>query len=207
MMQNIFALKKVRVGGLLAVAFLLLFLWLCSAAIIESSVGALKENMGLALALMLFKAVGLCAFPLLSYILWERGYSERLFLGLLALAFIFEIPYDLCFFGKPFSFEGQNPLFGGAVCMAMLYFISRFEERRRALLFKAIMILAALAWMLMLNVRCGVVLCLVAGALSLAKSREGQYIWGAIACGICFALSPYYILTPLSFALIHFARK
>lgn len=79
------------------------------------------------------RVIGRVAFPIYAYCLAEgfRYTSDyRRYLGRLALfAILSEIPFDLAFYGVPFSFAHQNVLFTLTLGLILLWVLERCREQ------------------------------------------------------------------------------
>lgn len=79
------------------------------------------------------RVIGRVAFPIYAYCLAEgfRYTSDyRRYLGRLALfAILSEIPFDLAFYGVPFSFAHQNVFFTLTLGLILLWVLERFKEQ------------------------------------------------------------------------------
>lgn len=79
------------------------------------------------------RVIGRVAFPVYAYCLAEgfRYTSDyRRYLGRLALfAILSEIPFDLAFYGVPFSFAHQNVFFTLTLGLILLWVLERFKEQ------------------------------------------------------------------------------
>lgn len=79
------------------------------------------------------RVIGRVAFPIYAYCLAEgfRYTSDyRRYLGRLALfAILSEIPFDLAFYGVPFSFAHQNVFFTLTLGLILLWVLERFREQ------------------------------------------------------------------------------
>lgn len=79
------------------------------------------------------RVIGRVAFPVYAYCLAEgfRYTSDyRRYLGRLALfAILSEIPFDLAFYGVPFSFAHQNVFFTLTLGLILLWVLDRFREQ------------------------------------------------------------------------------
>ena len=79
------------------------------------------------------RVIGRVAFPVYAYCLAEgfRYTSDyRRYLGRLALfAILSEIPFDLAFYGVPFSFAHQNVFFTLTLGLILLWVLERFREQ------------------------------------------------------------------------------
>ena len=79
------------------------------------------------------RVIGMVAFPVYAYCLAEgfRYTSDyRRYLGRLALfAILSEIPFDLAFYGVPFSFAHQNVFFTLTLGLILLWVLERCREQ------------------------------------------------------------------------------
>lgn len=146
------------------------------------------------------------ALPLYARLLMEAvGQAEdrrRLLLELGGCALVSEVPYDWAMSGKLVDAEVQNPAWGLLLGGIMLLFFQRRQASSRGadLAAKAVAILAAAAWALLLRVRLGLPLVLLC-ALFYFAYREKK-AWIALLGGT--ALTLFYFPAPLGLLLAHF---
>ena len=126
------------------------------------------------------RVIGRVAFPVYAYCLAEgfRYTSDyRRYLGRLALfAILSEIPFDLAFYGVPFSFAHQNVFFTLTLGLILLWVLERFREQL-LLCAGAFMVLCFLAQALHMDYGAGGLLMVF--AFYLAQQGTSPWIgWG-----------------------------
>ena len=126
------------------------------------------------------RVIGRVAFPIYAYCLAEgfRYTSDyRRYLGRLALfAILSEIPFDLAFYGVPFSFAHQNVFFTLTLGLILLWVLERFREQL-LLCAGAFMVLCFLAQALHMDYGAGGLLMVF--AFYLAQQGTSPWIgWG-----------------------------
>ncbi|MBE5939318.1 MAG: hypothetical protein E7266_02880 [Lachnospiraceae bacterium] len=155
---------------------------------------------------VLCSAIAAMALPIYSLILIE-GFKKtssfkNYFIRIAIIAVITEIPYDIAMQDKIFTMESQNPVIGFLVALVMIYFIDRFEATGKLTNFviKTAIIVAALLWMIMLNVDQGIVFVLVTAVLWIL---DGQ---GALRTFVAVIVSLFGLMlsTPIGFVVNHF---
>lgn len=164
----------------------------------------------LATVSIVMQALETCAIPVFCFLLVEgfrhTGNFKKYFLRVLAVALLSEIPYNLLFGGKVLDMSGRNPAFGPVLCLVLLYFYRRYEEKKLGnTLIKALITLAALVWSGMLGIVFGVCCVLVTAALwACRKQPNFRAFAGCAAAAVCTLLSPYYLAAPMGFMAVHF---
>ena len=122
------------------------------------------------------RVIGRVAFPIYAYCLAEgfRYTSDyRRYLGRLALfAILSEIPFDLAFYGVPFSFAHQNVFFTLTLGLILLWVLERCREQL-LLCAGAFAVLCFLAQALHMDYRAGGLLMVFAFYLA----RQGTSPW------------------------------
>lgn len=94
------------------------------------------------------RVIGRISFPLFCFLLVEgfihtsnvRKYGLRL----LALAFISEVPFDLCIYGKVFYVGHSNVMFTLFIGLCVMYFITKYGSNRNSLTITVASILAGM---------------------------------------------------------------
>lgn len=158
---------------------------------------------------LILQVVECCAVPIFAFLLAEgMEHTQnfgRYFLRVLALAAVSEIPYDLVVEGSVFSLSAQNPAFGLALGLIVLYFCRRYSGKGFQNRFIQIaVILAALIWASMLHITyggCTVVLVLVSWGLR--KKPMLRNLLGASTAVACSLSSPFFLGSPMSYLAMH----
>lgn len=159
---------------------------------------------GLATIIILCSGIAAFALPIFSYTLVE-GYKrtsslKKYVVRVLLLALISEVPYDLAMRDSWFTMYSQNPVWGVLIALLMLYFLNSFEKVKqfKGLLLRLVIIVAALLWVIMLNVSYGAGMVMVTAVLWIL---EGQ---GALTVCVGVIASLIYFPAPFGFFFNHF---
>ncbi len=138
----------------------------------------------LATLVIFCSGVAALALPIYSQLLLE-GYKKtssfkNYAIRLAVLALISEIPYDLAMRDSWFTMYSQNPLWGMLITLIMIYFLDYFGEVKKfkGVLIRLIIVVAAILWMIMLNINYGVGMALVTAMLWI---MEGNGVLTTIA--------------------------
>lgn len=167
------------------------------------------DAMIIATVALLLQAVETCAVPIFSFLLVE-GVQHTSNFGKYAarvagVAVLSEIPYNLAMGGKLLDLDTRNPAFALVLCLILLYFHKRYEERSaRNTAVKVIVCMAAVMWSLMLRVEYGVAMVILTWVLWVfRKNSTYQGFAGATAAVVCSLTSPFFMAAPMSFLVIH----
>ena len=168
---------------------------------------AILEQAAYSLAL---QALETCAAPIFAMLLVQgmvhTSDFNAYFIRVLATALVTELPYNLVMGSGLLDLSGRNPMFALVLGMLLVFFYRRYPEKSgKDLGVKALLTLAAFAWVKMLSIRFGaplLILILVLWALrnSTPARRDLLGAGAALACGL---LSPYFLVSPLAFLAIH----
>lgn len=165
--------------------------------------------MGFATAALVLQAIGCCAVPLFAFLLAEGAEHTKsfgkYFLRVAAVAVACELPYNLAASGKWLDTASRNPAFGLVLAMAMLWFFKQYSQKQFGhYAIRAFVAVAAVLWAMMLNIAEGapfVVLTLVLWGLR--KKKLLYMVFGCVAALACSLFSPFYLLSPMVFILLH----
>lgn len=153
---------------------------------------------------LVLQAVECCAVPIFAHLTAE-GFRHTGSFGsylrrVLLLAVVAEVPYDLAISGAPLSLKAQNPVFGVALALVVLYFWNRYPGRKpSAVAIKAAVLLAAMVWAKMLGISYGgTVTFLAAVSWSLREKQLMRDLAGAGAAICCCVVSPFFLVSPMS---------
>ena len=148
---------------------------------------------------VLLTLLGGLAVPVFSWLLFQgfiltsnyRNYLIRL----LVFAVISEVPYDLAYGGRTIDTDSQNPLLGLVLSLLMLYFLRMVDTDNKvsAVGGSILIILAAVIWVSIIRVRCG--LCVILLAAIFYKFKNNSTI--STVLGVIVSLM--YFPAPLSF--------
>lgn len=142
------------------------------------------EAMGWATGAVLCSLTASLAIPIYAKLLWESwrqcGDKKRFFLILTACALASEIPYDLTMSGALSEWSTQNPVWALLLSAIMLEIFAHwhFSNKVTDIAFKALVILAALAWALLLRVYLGAIWILLIALMYFAGKREWLVLLG-----------------------------
>lgn len=154
---------------------------------------------------------GRISFPLFAFLVTEgaehtrsgRAYLTRMLL----LALISEIPYDLCFYGRPFFFKDQNVLF--TLIFGLVFCLSKEREERRGenTPLPYVLLLAGGFAAELIRANYG-----AAGVLLIAAYFEGRdarwsYLPITLVFSALFGGNEYYALLSLIFIFLYRGRK
>ena len=165
--------------------------------------------MPLLTAALVCKVVETCAAPLFAFLLVEGFQRTRSFekylLRVGAVAVISELPYNLAYGGKLFELSSRNPVFGLFICMVMLFFYARYEDKGlKNTAMKALITVAAFLWCLMLHIDQGICLVIMTAILWYARARSnGRSVLGFCGAMICTLFNMYYIGSGLACIMLH----
>ena len=197
--------RMVRLSGeaLLWVGFVLTCLGSVSAAVLqrgilkldgEGALEALSEAMKPGGGAMVWATWAvLCALsatlavPIYAKLVLEAGKNgadtKKLLGGLAVCALASEIPYDFAMNGRLLDMSAQNPAWGLLLAAVMLEILRRWKLGTAVWdgLFKALVVLAAVAWTLLLRVYAGPIAVLLAALFHFAAKRKAVAMLGSIA--------------------------
>ena len=158
---------------------------------------------------LIFKVVETCAAPLFAFLLVEGFQRTRSFekylLRVGAVALVSELPYNLAYGGKLFELSSRNPVFGLFICMVMLFFYARYEDKGlKNTAMKALITVAAFLWCLMLHIDQGICLVIMTAILWYARARSnGRSVLGFCGAMFCTVFDMYYIGSGLACIMLH----
>lgn len=165
--------------------------------------------MGYATAALLLQAIHCCAAPLFAFLLTQgfenTGSRLRYILRVLAVAVASELPFNLAVGGKWVDTTSRNPVFGLVLAMLMLYFFCHFNGKNVFhFLIRAFVALAAAMWANMLSISDGAPLVVMTLVLWLCRNKPTlRTVFGCVTAFACSLLSPFYLLSPMVFILLH----
>ena len=165
--------------------------------------------MPLLTAALVCKVVETCAAPLFAFLLVEGFQRTRSFekylLRVGAVALVSELPYNLAYGGKLFELSSRNPVFGLFICMVMLFFYARYEDKGlKNTAMKALITVAAFLWCLMLLIDQGICLVIMTAILWYARARSnGRSVLGFCGAMFCTVFDMYYIGSGLACIMLH----
>lgn len=179
----------------------------------QALLAAMEANpkvMGYATVALVLEAIGCCAAPLFAFLLaegFEKSASRtRYFLRVLGVAVLSELPYNLAAGGKWLDTASRNPVFGLVIAMLMLYFFRHYSQKSFGhYAIRAFVAVAAVLWALMLGIRDGAPLVVLTLVLWLFRKKKPLWmVFGCVAAFACSLFSPFYMLSPMVFIILHF---
>ncbi len=169
--------------------------------------------MAVATAAIVLQAVETCAIPIFAFLLvegFEKGKSrKKLLLCLLATAAVSEIPYNLAAYGEIWHTATRNPAFALVIGLALLYFFRRFSENSfENVLIKLFVSLAAVLWVVMLNIEHGLPLLVVTMTMwALRNKKPMRILFGGAVAAVCALFSPFYMASAFGILPVYFYRE
>lgn len=168
--------------------------------------------MGVATAALVLRAICCCAAPLFAFLLAEGVEKTKsfgkYFLRVAAVAVLCELPFNLAVSGKWMDTVSRSPAFGLVLAMAMIWFMKHYGQKNFGHTFiRTFVAVAAVLWAMMLNVREGAPLVVLTLVLwGLRKKKTLYMLFGCLAALACCVFSPFYLLSPMVFILLHFYK-
>lgn len=189
-----------------------------------------SSTMGTATLAVIFELLAGAAITIFSFLLvegFEKTSSFRTyFASIMIFALLSEVPYDFSRSRVFFDFSGQNPMFALAVGLIMLYGIRMVQkDYKKHILVCGCILIAALAWCLLLHVEFGVFTVLAVFVYYIYRDSHGFRIFlGVIVTlpvitglltvyplfiysgkrGIAYNKYLFYIIYPLSLVICSF---
>lgn len=159
---------------------------------------------------LVFYALEACAVPLYAFLTVEGATHTSDFgkymARVLGLAVACQFPYNLIMTGSLLSMRGLNPAFAAVMSLVMLYFFRRFPGKTGGhIAIKALAVVGTFLWSNMLGVSHGAVCVLLTAVLWALRGRENLQTWaGMIVTFAACIFSPFYMVAPISFLILHF---
>ena len=155
---------------------------------------------------LVLQAMETVAVPIFAFLLAEgflhTSNLKKYLLRVLGIAVLTEIPFDLIMNQKVLEFGMQNPVFGVALCLVVLYLFKRFSGKK---LLCAIMALAGMAWALMLKIDHGIPMILMVCVIHIFRNkRMFMGFSGMAVAALCTVISVFYLAAPMGFLATHF---
>lgn len=166
--------------------------------------------MGYATVALVLQAINCCAVPLFAFLLAEGAERTKswgkYFLRVLAVAALSELPFNLAVGGKWVDASSRNPAFGLVLALLMLYFFRHYSQKSLGhYAIRAFVAVAAVLWALMLNIQEGAPLVVLTAVLWLLRKKKVLWmVFGCVAAFACSLFSPFYMLSPMVFIILHF---
>lgn len=173
---------------------------------------ASEVNMGDLTTAVLCEVFSWIAVPVYAWLLVE-GYRHTRSVGrylarLVVLALVAEVPYDLATSGQAVDWSSQNPVWGLAITLFVLWVLDAFASRPRAqrVAVTVVVVLFAVLWMLIGRVGVrqqlvneGVLILALALIYRYLAARENTMMITAAMFSACFGIFP-----ALGVALVHY---
>lgn len=169
-------------------------------------------DMVIATVAIILQAVETCAIPIFAFLVVDgfvRTQNEKkLFLYLLGVAVISEIPYDLAMYGQLLQTTTRNPAVALVVGFATIFFFRRFSENSFAnSLIKLMVCLIAVVWVVVLNVEHGLPVLIVTLVMWVLRDKKSSIaLYGGAAASGCVIFSTFYIGAALGVLPIYFHK-
>ncbi len=166
--------------------------------------------MGYATFALICQVMEACAVPVFAFLLVEdAGRAETLgkaLAGLLGLAVICQLPYNVLMNGNLWQISGLNPMFSLVFSLVMLYFFRRFPEKKGShWAIKVTSIVFAFLWSNLLGVSHGPACVILTAMLWALKGKPNLQSFLGIAVAICCSVfNLFYMAAPISFLFLHF---
>ena len=180
-----------------------------SAEALLAAMQASPRVMTYATVALILQAIHSCAAPLFAFLLVDgflhTGNWQKYFLRVLGVAVLSELPYNLAVGGKWLITPTRNPAFGLVLALVMLYFFARYKDKTLShTVIKAVVALAAVLWSIMLGIQDGAPLVILTMVLWLTWNKPIlRTIFGCVSAFACSLFSPFYMLSPMVFTLVH----
>lgn len=168
-----------------------------------------QKMMYLAAISVILQACEACAAAIYAFLMTEgvlktsdmKSYVMRV----AGIAIISEIPYNLAFSGKWIDLSSRNPVFGLLIGLIMLWFYKNFPGFKGTnLLYKIAATLGACLWCSMLDISHGICVIVIGLTLWLFQKKQQFRVYaGALAAILCSLISPFYMIAPVAFLLLH----
>lgn len=140
-------------------ADILLFMSIASTTIVPLFVGEPSaDNMTALTAAVICEAISWASIPLYAWFLYtgfrETSNAGFYLLRLVILACVCEVPYDMVTYGKPIDWSSQNPVFGLAIALVVLWLLDSLERYSKSvrIVLSVLVILVGLLWVMMFNI-------------------------------------------------------
>ncbi len=176
----------------------------------QQLLAVMENNMMAATLALVLQAVESCAAPIYALLVVDgfqrTGNYRDYLLRVLGLAVLTELPYNLAMSGRLLDMGSRNPVFGVALCLIVLYFYRRYEEKGlKNTAIKAVVTLAGVIWANMLRIQDGGCLLVLAAVIWIFRKKPMfRNFAGMSAAVLCTLFSPFYLAAPMGFLAIHF---
>ena len=167
------------------------------------------SNMILATTVIVLQVCGACAVCIYTFLMVEGALKtsdmKAYVLRVAGIAILSEIPYNLAFSGKWFDLSSRNPVFGLLIGLVMLWFYKNFPGFKGTnLLYKIAATVGACLWCTMLEIADGICIIIIGLTLWAFQEKPQFRVYaGAMAAIVCSVISPFYMIAPVTFLLLH----
>lgn len=168
-----------------------------------------QKMMYLAAISVILQACEACAAAIFSFLMVEgvlkTSNMKFYVIRVACVAILSEIPYNLAISGKWIDFSSRNPVFGLLIGLVMLWFYKSFPGFQGVnLLYKVAATVGAYLWCNMLSISNGVCVLIIGLTLwAFQKKQQFRVYAGAMAAIVCSIISPFYMIAPVAFLLLH----
>ena len=168
------------------------------------------EGMAIATVSLVLQALETMAMPLCCFLLVEgtqrTGDFAKYFVRVLGVAVLSEVPYNLAMSGKVLDLSSRNPAFGLVLAMILLLLYRKFSKPGFAnVLLKILFTLSAVLWCGMLKISDGQCAAVLVAVLWMLRNKPlYRNIFGCTAAFACCLFNPFYMISPMSFLMLHF---
>lgn len=136
------------------------------------------------------------AVPLFAFLLAEGVLHTSNFRRYLAraavTAVIGEFAYDFAMTGQLLDFSRQSPMLGSILCLVMLYFMGRVENRQTVdrVILQILLVLCGLFWALLLRAEYAVSMVLMSAVFYCLRTHRAVKLVLGLACCLQYPLAP-----------------
>ena len=169
-----------------------------------------KDYFAMASVALVLQFVQASAIPVFAFLLVD-GFlrtSDAIKYGarLVGVAVLSEIPFNLAMTGKWLELDNRNPVCAMVLGIVMLYIFRYYSGMKiKNIAIKVLTVCMAVVWVEMLRIVDGMGIIIMVTALwALRKNRSLQIFGGCAAMFLASVFSPFYLLAPMVFFVIHF---
>ncbi len=169
-----------------------------------------EAGMTVATTSLVLQALETMAMPLFCFLLVEgvqhTGDFMKYFARIIGVAALSEIPYNLAMSGKVLDLSSRNPVFGLVLAMILMLLYRKFSKPGFVnVLLKILFTLCGVLWCGILKVVDGECAVILVVALWLFRNKPlYRNIMGCTAAFACCIFNPFYMVSPMSFLMLHF---
>ena len=165
--------------------------------------------MTIATVALVCQLIETCAAPMFAFLLvegFQRTSSfEKYLLRVAGVALVSELPYNLAFSGSLFDLNSRNPVFALVICLVMLYFFNKYQEKSvKNIAMKALIAAASFLWCLMLHIDQGICLVIMVGFLWVVRNKSNmRALFGFCSAMVCTLFDMFYMGSCMAFIFLH----